>query len=316
MPDKIRDKIKRSMQSGKYVVDKLDAIINVINMMIPIIFAGQNPHKVNDTTDVITVSNPYDLDTVIDLEQQLIDNYETHIGSTSYHLGADSTNVVTEVGLAKECYDLLNNLATKYEANRINVTTHHGGSGDTVNAVTATTATTKATAILLANDIKTMLLAHMARTEGTTHGAADAVNGVALAAIDDLVPATATWTQIATLMDAIRAAFVAHIAYTTSSVHAGADSTNGPTVAATGTVTTAVYAGLNELKTDMNAHFVEFGTYHAIKDVSIQIESATASTLATAKTMVTEMKLKFNDHISRVDQEVVSSIATLDEKAY
>ena len=259
----------------------------------------------NDTSNAITVANANSLDTVIDLEQQCIDNYETHIGSTAYHLAADSTNVVTELGLAKEAYTLLNELKVDYAANRVNVTSHHGAS-DSTNVVTAADATTKATAVTLANDLRTQLNAHMALTAGSVHGAADATNPVVLAAL----ATTATWTEIAAMADALRTSYEAHRQRTTSSTHAGADSTNTVTAGAIGTVTTAVYAGLNELKTDLNAHVVEFGTSHAVKDASASVTKANATTTNTAIALVNEMKAVINNHISRADE--FSDIPSLD----
>ncbi len=306
----LRDRMNNAGPLWRAMATRFEQLIAAINELRTTLVLGQNPHKVNDTADAITIANANSLDSVIDLEQQLIDNYETHIGSTSYHLAADSTNVVTELGVAKEAYTLLNELKVDYEANRVNVTSHHGGSGDTTNTVTAVSdATTKATAITLANALKTKLIAHMALTAGSVHGAADAVNGVALAAIADLT-STATWTQITAMADAIRVAYEAHRVYTTNSVHAGADSTNTVTATAVGTIQTAVNAGLTELKGDFNAHVAEFGTSHAVKDTSSTVSAANATSLNTSIALANALKVAINDHISRADE--FAAIGSLD----
>src|SRR4030042_2257354 len=168
----IKDRMERGGPVLKALSSRFEALINAVNGIIAE-RAGESPHKINDVTNIISLGKTNSIDSVVDLEQELIDDYEAHIGSTTYHAAGDSTNVVTELGVVKEIYTLLNELKVDYAANRINVTSHHGAA-DSTNIVTAANATSKSLAILLANDLHTNLLAHMALTAGTVHGAADA----------------------------------------------------------------------------------------------------------------------------------------------
>ena len=290
--------MKRGDPILKALVDRMDKLINGHNRLVAIVVGGQNPHEVNDATNVVTITAAVDKqDQVVDLAQNLITQYEAHLADTTTHIGADSTNVVTELGVPEEIYALLNELKTDYEANRVNVTSHHGGSGDTTNAISAANADTKAKAVTLAMDLKTKYEAHRILTAGSVHAAADAVNAMTAADVDG----DSTWAEIATLADDLRAMYEAHRVYTGSSCHAGADSTNTVTATAVGTFATALYAGLNELKGDFNAHIAESGTSHQVMDESMKITTANASTLATAITLVNALKTAYADHISRAD---------------
>ena len=294
----IKSRMKRGDPILKALVDRLDKLINGHNRLVAIIFGGQNPHEANDATNVVTVAAAVDdIDEVINLEQDLIDQYEAHLADTGAHIGADSTNVVTELGVAKEVYTLLNEIKVDYEANRVNVTTHHGAADSTNTVAAVADADTKAKAITLAMALKVAYEAHRILTAGSVHGAADAVNAITAA---DLT-GTSTWTQIAALADDLRAMYEAHRVYTTSSCHAGADSTNTVTAGAVSTVTTALYAGLNELKGDFNAHIAESGTSHQVIDQSMKITAANATTLATSIALVNALKTAYADHISRAD---------------
>lgn len=289
----------RMISSGpvlKALAPKLEAVIAAINEIRSISVVGQNPHKVNDSTNELSSTASNSVDTAIDLYQDAITKYEAHIASATHHLAADTTNVVTEVGVPIEIYTLLNELKVDYEANRVNTTSHHSASGDTTNTITAANATTKALAVLLANDLKTQLNAHMA-TASDFHGGADDTAAVAL---DDL-DSDSTWEEIAAMADAIRTAYTTHIASTTNSCHAGADSTNTVTATAIGTFATAVYAGINELKADFNAHVAEFGTSHSIKDDSNVIATADASSDTTLIALANAIGSAYSDHISRSD---------------
>jgi len=451
----LRDRMQRADPISKATITILDDLITAVNQLQNIVFSGQNPHNESDTTNLITSGNAGGADDVIDLSQELITDYEAHIGSATFHIGAVSTNEVTEVGVPIEIYTLINELKSEfnnhisndaisaagealvyllvnelkadlnahmddgtahtnnddvtdqvaeddatskasaitlvnevrasYEAHRVNLedvgTSAVHGLADTTNVVAAV-ALVPATAtweqiIILLNEIKVDYNAHIPLTTGTVHANADVTNGasetsasglshtndddvtdpvvtatattkvlaiamaneiktsyeahrvnlldVALNAVhggadstnvisvDDL-ESDATWTEIAEMADALRVGFVAHMALTAGSVHGTADISNPVAANVVGTVTTAVYAGLNELKADYNAHAGEFGSYHAVKDDTDLITAADATTLATSRTLVNQLKLKYNDHISRADQEVTKSITTLDEE--
>lgn len=291
----------------KVLAPRLQAMIDAINEIGRVSIAGQNPHKVNDTANVLTLTTANDVDTAVDLYQEVITRYEAHIDSTAYHLAADTTNVVTEVGVPQEIYTLLNEIKTDYELNRVNTTSHHGATDD-VNTVSAADADTKAKAIILSNDLKTQLNAHMATLE-SVHGAEDAANPVV---VDDL-DSDATWEAIATTSDALRTAYEAHRQLTAGSVHAGVDSTNTVTAAAIGAFATAVYAGINELKADFNAHAAEFGTFHAVKDYSNTIPADDASSEVTLITLANAIGVSYPDHISRADNFVEIPSLRLEE---
>lgn len=310
MPRKLKDRMDNAGPLWKAMASRFDAIVTAINELRAIVISGQNPHKANDATNTISMSNAGEIEGIIDLEQELITKYEAHIGSTTFHLAADSTNVVTEAGVPIEIYTLLNELKTDLNAHMQDGTAHTNDD-DVTAQVSADNATTKATAIALANAVRAAYEAHRVVLEdagaAAVHGAADTTDVVTETALDS----AATWTEIATLADDLRTQYEAHRALTAGSVHASADVTNTVTATAVGTVTTAIYAGLNELKTDFNAHVAEFGTSHAVKDASITVSVANATSLTTAKALVNAIKTAFNDHITRGDS--FTAIPTLDE---
>lgn len=308
---KMRDRIRRAGPLWNAMYERLDALIKAHNELVGIIFSGQNPHAVNDTTNVLSIGYAgNDVDSIIDLEQDLITTYEAHLADDTSHSAADSTNVVTEAGVPIEIYTLLNELKVDYEAHRVLTAGSVHAGADSTNTVTAANADTKAKAILLANDLRTQFIANYANVT-SHHGAADTTNPPTSDALDT----DATWTEIAAMADELRTSYEAHRQLTAGSVHGAADSTNTVTAAAIGTVSTALYAGLNELKSDFNAHIAESGTSHLHADISMKELNADASSTATALTLVNSLKDNYTDHITRAD-ELASGpvVATLDEE--
>jgi hypothetical protein len=304
------DRLVRSGPTGKLVADIIDSLIDAVNEVIGIVTVGQAPHKVNDTTNVIAGVGATGLDSVIDLSQEEITKYEAHIGSTTFHVVADSTNVVTEVGVPIEIYALLDELKVDYEAHRIlTAGSVHAGT-DAVNLVTAANATTKALAILLANDLRTQFIANYANVTAH-HGADGSADAPTVAA---LVPGTATWTEIAALADDLRASYEAHRVNLAGGIHGLADGTNTVTATAIGVVTTAAYAGQNELKGDFNAHIAESGTSHYMLDNSMAITVANASTNLTSIALANALKTAVNDHISRAEEAALGSLLNLRDR--
>jgi hypothetical protein len=307
--EKIRDRMLKAGPLWKAMEVRFDSMITAINELRSIVVSGQNPHKVNDTTNEVSTAAAVDTDSCIDLAQALIDAYEAHIGSTTFHLAADSTNVVTEVGVPKEIYALLNELKIDLNAH-MDDGTSHTNNDDVTDQVAGANASSKATAIALANEIRASYEAHRVQLvdagASAVHGEADATN----AATEDALTATSTWTEIAALADDLRTQYTAHIGEGADVHPGGADSTNTVTASAVGTVTTALYTGLNELKTDFTAHIAEFGTSHAVKDGSIAISAANATTILTARNLANELKADFNDHITRGDS--FTAIPSLD----
>jgi len=303
------DRLTKAGPTGKMIADILDAIINGVNEALSIVTIGQAPHKVNDVTNVITSAEALSsggVDSDIDLSQEEITDYEAHIGSTTYHIGADSTNVVAELGVPIEIYTLLDELKVDYEAHRILTGGSVHSGTDTTNVITEADATTKALAITLANDLRTQFIANYANV--TSHHGAD---GSADAPTVAELTVGATWTQIAELADDLRASYEAHRVNVSGSIHGGADSTNTVTAAAVGTVTTALYAGLNELKGDFNAHMIENSSFHYMYDASMKVIVANASTAATSRALANALKASINDHISRAPEAALGSIPNL-----
>lgn len=109
---------------------------------------------------------------------------------------------------------LANDLKTKYEAHRVDITAHSGA--DAANVVTAADASDLPTAITLLNDIRTQYEAHRVVTPAV-HIAADVVNAVTAPAATDL-------TSAVTLANDLRTQYEAHRVDLVS--HAAADSTN------------------------------------------------------------------------------------------
>lgn len=312
MAQKLRDRLKLYSPVTKDLEPILDKLITAVNELLVEKLRGNTVHKVSDGVNVIThIPTIAVTDDIIDLEQELIDDYELHIAATTYHLAADSTNVVTELGVAKEAYTLLDEIKADYNAHRILTAGGVHAGTDAVNVVSAANATTKALAVALSNAIRTAFVANFANVT-SHHGAVD-TTGVASATAVGVLTSVSTWTQICAAADALRAAYEAHRVLTAGAVHGLADSTNTVTAGAVGTVTTALYAGLNELKADFNAHVVDVATIHKERDEAHLATAATASTVANASTLVNNIRQMYVDHISAVAEVAVALVPTLDE---
>ena len=304
---KLRDRMLVSNPILKDLITIMDALITAVNTLSSVVFTGEAPHKTDDTADVVSAANAGDLDAVVNLEWALDVAYAAHLGSTSYHIAADSTNTLTATTVYAKIKALADELKTKYNAHRVLTSGSVHGGADSTNVVSAAAVSSKATAVTLLNELKTDFNAHIAMTSGSVHGAADATNPVTL---DDLT-SSSTWTEIAAMADSIRTKYEAHRVLTADSVHGAADSTNTMTASAVGTLQTSINTYLNEFKTDFNAHIL-FLTSHYTVDQSMKITAANASSLATSVTLINEAKASFNDHISRAS-EVAMTVPTLDE---
>lgn len=301
----LRDRLTLSNPLLHALVPVLDALIAAVNNLSSVVFIGENPHKANDTADVVTSTTPGDLDQVANLEHEIDVNYVAHIASSTYHLAADSTNTLTATTVYAKVKALAEDLKAKYNLHHVmTASSVHAGSGDT-NTVTAATITTKALAITMLNNIKAMMTAHLANVT-SCHGAADTTS---MAAVPTDLLSTDTWSTIAAMADALRAAYVLHVARGTS-VHGAADTTHDPAVTAVGSVQTSVDTYLTELKGDFNAHIILLSS-HASKDESMKVTAADATTLATSRTLASALKTSFNDHISRAG-EAALTVPTLD----
>jgi len=306
----LRDRLTMGNSLTQALIPILDELISAVNALSETVFVGENPHKVSDSVNTVTVADPADddLDDVADLEHALDVAYVAHIGSTTYHSAADTTNTLTATTTYAKVKALADDLKTQYNAHHVFTSgSVHAGSGD-ANTVTAAAVSNKATAITLLNDIKTMFNLHCANVT-SCHGAADTTNPCVLA---DLTSA-ATWSQIQAMADDLKTKYAAHRVLTAGSVHGGADSTNAVTAGAVGSVQTVVNAYLTELKADLNAHMILL-TSHYVKDDSMKVTAAAATTLATSVTLAAAIKAAFNDHISMAS-EAALTVSTLDELA-
>lgn len=294
------DRMKLTGPLGKMLYDRLLIMVSAINELRKIIIVGQNPHKVNDTTDNVTAPDAADLDSLVVLEDTLDLKYAAHIASTSYHTGADSTNTLTAKTIIYKIRLLANDIKTKYNVHHTYTTSSvHAGSGDPNTVTVGDMTTTKAGAIALLNDIKTKYNLHRVNVTSCHGGSGDTTNVAALA---DLT-SDSTWTQIQAMVDDLRTKYEAHRVLTAGSVHGAADSVNTIAQAAVGTLATVYNAHLTEMKGDLNAHIAEFGTYHQIKDTSNGVTKADSTTLPTGIALVNDMKATFNDHITRSDDD-------------
>lgn len=302
----LRDRLTLGSPLTHALITILDQLIAAVNTLSAVVLTGDNPHKVDDTADVVTATDPADLDQVGDLEFDIDIKYAAHLGSTTYHLAADSTNTLTATTVYAKVKALAEDLKTKYNLHHVMTgSSVHAGSGDG-NTVTAATITTKALAITMLNDIKAMMTAHLANVT-SCHGSADATS---MASVPADLASTATWTLIAAMADALRVAYVLHVARG-STVHGAADTTHDPAVAAVGAVQTSVDTYLTEMKADFNAHIILLSS-HATKDESMKVSTADATTLATSRALAKALKEAFNTHISRA-AEALLVVSTLDE---
>jgi len=301
MAGTLYDRIRRAGPIGRLLAPVFEEMIEKVNSALETV-RGTAPHITNDVTNVLTLGIAGAiLDEIVDLEQEIIIQYEAHIASTSHHVGADSTNGVTEIGVPLEVYALLDELKVDYEAHRILTGGSVHAGTDAVNVITAANATTKALAVLLANDLSAIMQVNFANIS-THHGLSDTAGIAALLALG-VLDGDSTWAEIAAVADGIRVNYEAHRVLTAGSVHGGVDSTNTVTAAAVGAVQTAVNTGLDELKADFNAHIVEpTGAWHYVVDNSMKVIAAASTSLATSRTLVNALRVSFSDHITKADE--------------
>ena len=296
----IKERMKLAGPIWSEMADRFNQMINLVNALRERVFSGSNPHLQNDGTNVLSVTSSgiYNLDTVVEASHDVRTKYEAHRASGTFHPSADSTNTVTDTSVISDSYALLNELKTDYNAHRVLTAGSVHSGADSVNVVDVANATTKATAIALANQLRSAMLANFANVT-SHHIGADSVNIAVIEAVDALT-SEATWSEIAALTDALRTAYEAHRQATTG-IHGAADSTNTVSAAAVGAVQTSANSLLNELKTDFNAHIILM-TSHVVKDDSMKVEAANASSLATSITLAKELVDAYADHITSADE--------------
>lgn len=307
----MRDRLERGAPPLKDLIEWFDQVTEAVNTLISVTLTGEAPHKANDTANAVSTadaSTSGGLESVCNLVNEADVDYAAHLASTSYHLAADSTNVMTYKTPAYLVNELGANLKTKYNLHHVyTVSSCHAGSGDP-NTVTASTASlSKAAAVALLNDIKAMMVAHCANVT-SCHGAADTTS---MASVPADLTSVSTWAQCQAMVDALRTAYEAHRVLTAGSVHGAADAANGATVAAVGSLQTVVNNHLTQLKTQFNAHII-YMTSHYVKDDSMAVSTAAATTLATSIALSNALKSSYNNHISRASESGLT-VPTLDE---
>jgi hypothetical protein len=301
---KLLDRMIMSNPVQKDLAPILSQLIKAVNALIMTTFSGGNPHKVNDVTNTLTVTSAgiNDLDSIVEAGEDLRTEYEAHRVSTTHHLAADNTNSVADTSPIADIYGLSGELAVELNDHIKNTSAHTDADGADVIA-TESDPTTKAGVITQLNAVRDLYEAHRVNvdndTTDTVHGAADDTNAATVAALDS----DATWAEIAALADDLRTQYEAHRALpdTGDGVHpGGADATNTVGDSAIGSVQTAINGLLNELKTDFNAHIII--TSHAVKEESMKVAAADATTLATSKTLAQALVESYADHITRADE--------------
>lgn len=298
----IYGRLQKASPVGNMLAEVLEEMVLAINDLNKVVRGG-NPHKADDTTNVLTKSVASTLEELIELEHDLITQYEAHRADTDVHIAADSTNTMTDTSVIADIYALANELKTDLNAHMSNDTAHTNDD-DVTAQVASDDADTKAKAITLLNEIRVSYEAHRVQltdqATGEVHGAADETNAATVAALD----ADATWSEIAALADDLKTQYTAHIALdaTGDGVHpGGADSTNTVAAGAVGTIQTSLNTGLNEVKTDFNAH-IKLASSHRNIDDSMEVNTANASSQATAITLANDLLVAYTDHISRAEE--------------
>jgi len=163
---------------------------------------------------------------LLDILANLVD--VTGLVTTGTHVAADAANGVSSPTATNQATadTMADEMKGDYNAHRV-VTPAVHGAADATNVVTALGSDgSEARLVLLANDIRVQVLAHMARVTTATHGVADP-NVVTVAACTDTATAV-------TLMNHLKLIYNAHIA-----------NING--VSATGVADLGAYTGVNAL---------------------------------------------------------------------
>ena len=256
-------------------------------------------HVNNDAGNEVTAVTP--VTTVAQLKALLNDirtKYTAHCAATA-----------TEA----ECVTLVNELYDDYEAHRIALAYH--SAADAVNVVNPLLypCTTLASAILLANDIRTCYLAH--RAQAGVHVNNDVGNNIASGACIDIATlvtlanqakvalnghnaAASEVEEAITLLNDLATQYEAHRVDLTGApaIHGAADNTDvlTATVPCTDFATACTLA--NDIKDKYNAHRVLLGGVHATADVTNAVTSLNATNHATLKLLANDLRIAYEAH--------------------
>jgi hypothetical protein len=205
---------------------------------------------------------------VITLLNAVKTGYNLHRVSTTFHVAADGTNIIS--GTASDLATsiaLANEIKTKLNLHYLQTGVHQVN--DTVNTVSATDAIDLQTTVHLANEVKRLYNLH--RVQTSVHGHNDTTNIETLTIASDQSSAEALIADLYTQINA-------H--YLTAGVHLINDTVNTlvvvPAPDSGGGPYTNSAASLNEMKAKLNLHFVQSGV-HVVNDVTNTITTANAS---------------------------------------
>ncbi len=123
-----------------------------------------SPHKVTDTTNTVSSADASSEATMITLFNEIKADYNAHIGSTTYHRKADTSNIITSANVAEgnsaaTYCAFVNELKADYNSHRNQDGVHCGKENG--NEVTTADATTVNGCYTLGNEIKTDYNAHI-----------------------------------------------------------------------------------------------------------------------------------------------------------
>ncbi len=224
---------------------------------------------------------------VVALANELRTDYNAHRVSTTYHVAADATNVVSLAAAVTltDAIALLNDIKAKYNAHRTQGGVHQ--LDDSVNAITTADASNLQSAVVLANDLKELFNAHLAQIG--VHGFDDSVNTLTPAA------APVTNTDCYPILNDLKAKFNAHLSQ--GGVHLTTDSADVITSANAFSQLTGD-ALANELKAKFNLHIASTA-YHFVQDTTNGIASADSNSPASLVALTTELQSKYPVHLGQ-----------------
>lgn len=108
----------------------------------------------------VDAANATNADTLLTLVKELRVTFIKHLADDVGHKVADTSSVAAEPTDTDSCVTWLNAAKATYNTHRASTTYHYNA--DATNAVSSSDATDEASAITLANEMKTDLNAHMA----------------------------------------------------------------------------------------------------------------------------------------------------------
>lgn len=169
---KIRDRIKLASPAS-FLFTRIDALVTAVNALI-LRDRGQNPHKIDDP-NIETNADATTLATNQTLLNALKAKYNTHLGSTTYHLAADATNTISSADQSDLAtgQTLANEMKGDIVAHVVLGTSHYSKDNSMVidSYALPANATDLATLIALTNALKAAFNKHVSRSHIPAVGA-------------------------------------------------------------------------------------------------------------------------------------------------